>query len=66
MKFDYGDSVRLSATLRPCEVVGITPVENVEQATHFNVSIGTILYTVEFADGSDDLVPEFAIEFDTP
>lgn len=62
MKFDYGDSVQLTGTLKPCEVVGITAVENARQAEVFNVPIGTVLYTVEFADGSDALVPEIALE----
>jgi hypothetical protein len=62
MKFDHGDSVQLAGTLKPCEVVGITSVESVQQAELLNVPIGTILYTVEFADGSDALVPEVAVE----
>jgi hypothetical protein len=60
MKFDYGDSVQLAS--RPCEVVGITAVESAEQAETLNVAIGTVLYTVEFGDGSDALVPEIALE----
>jgi hypothetical protein len=45
-----------------CEVFGITSVESVQQAQTFKVPLGTILYTVEFADGSDALVPEVALE----
>lgn len=66
MKFDYGDSVQLAGTLRPCEVVGITAVESAQQADTLNVPIGTVLYTVEFGDGSDALVPETALEAFTP
>jgi hypothetical protein len=66
MKFDYGDSVQLADTLKPCEVVGITAVESVQQAEVLNVPLGTVLYTVEFADGSDALVPEVALEAFTP
>jgi len=32
MKFDYGDSVQIAATSEPCEVVGVTAVESVQQA----------------------------------
>ena len=66
MKFDHGDSVQLAGTLKPCAIVGITAVESVQQAETFNFPIGTVLYTVEFADGSDALVPEIALEAFTP
>jgi len=62
MKFDYGDSVQLAANLKPCEIVGITSVESTQQAETFKVPLGTVLYTVEFADGSDALVPEIALK----
>jgi hypothetical protein len=62
MKFNYGDSVQLAVTLKPCAVVGITSVESVQQAEAFKVPLGTVLYSVEFADGSDALVPEAALE----
>jgi len=39
-------------------VVGITPVEREEQEKAFKYPIGTILYTVEFGDGTDTLVSE--------
>jgi len=65
MRFDYGDEVVLrtkdgsgNVSERRCAVVGITPVENEEQAEHFKYPIGTVLYTVEFGDGTDALVPE--------
>jgi hypothetical protein len=65
MKFDYGEEAvaRIkddagSVIEKRCAVVGITPVENEEQAKHFQRPIGTVLYTVEFGDGTDELVPE--------
>jgi hypothetical protein len=62
MKYDFGDSVLLADTLEPCEVVGIICVESIQQAKAHNAQLGAILYTVEFADGSDALVPEFALK----
>jgi hypothetical protein len=62
VRYDFGDSVQLAATLEPCEVVGITQVENAQQAEAFGFPVGTIFYTVEFGDGSDALVPEVAVE----
>ena len=65
MNFDYGDEVVLrtkddagSVAEKRCAVVGITPVESEEQAKYFKRPIGTVLYTVEFGDGTDALVPE--------
>ncbi len=71
MKYTFGDSVRIAASesrshLRPCEIVAITPVETIHQADTFNVPLGTVLYTVEFGDGSDALVPEDTLEPFTP
>jgi hypothetical protein len=53
IKDDSGNIVE-----KRCAVVGISPVENDEQARHFQRPIGTVLYTVEFGDGTDELVPE--------
>jgi hypothetical protein len=65
MKFGCGDEALLRSKDDPgnggekrCAVVGITPVENEEQAKRFRHPVGTILYTVEFGDGTDALVPE--------
>jgi len=65
MKFDYGDGVVLrikdeagKVVEKECEIVGITPVENEEQAKDFKYPVGTVLYTVEFGDGTDALVSE--------
>ena len=65
MKFTYGDQVvaKIEGAApgfieRVCVVVGITPVNTAEQAEHFKRPTGTVLYTVEFGDGSDALIPE--------
>jgi hypothetical protein len=65
VRFDYGDEVTLKArdsggnvTEKPCCVVGVTQIENQEQAKHLNYPVGTILYTVEFSDGTDAFVSE--------
>jgi hypothetical protein len=65
MKFDYGDAVVLrteddagNAAEKKCVIVSITPVEREEQAKLFKYPIGTVLYTVEFGDGTDAFVPE--------
>lgn len=64
-KFDYGQEVRYSPKTDPqlpserkCIVVGITKVSTEEQSNAIQYPIGTVLYTVEFGDGSDMLVPE--------
>lgn len=65
MKFHHGDEVLLAHAgktgkdvMEPCPIVGITPVDNEALASTVNYPLGTILYTVEFGDGSDALVPE--------
>jgi hypothetical protein len=65
MKFDYGDEVVFRTkddagnnVDKSCCVVGITPIEREEQAKYFKRSVGSVLYTVEFGDGSDALVSE--------
>jgi len=65
MKFDYGDEVVFrtkddagSEADKSCSVVGITPIEREEQAEYFKRPVGSVLYTVEFGDGSDALVSE--------
>ena len=68
-KHDYGDEVtyehldengRLASD--PCVVVGITTVETDPQSQHFGYPVGTVLYTIEFGDGTDKLVAESALE----
>jgi hypothetical protein len=64
MKYEYGEEVLYTfavggiVTRKRCCVVAITPVETAKQAEVFGYSVGTIMYTVEFGDGSDKLVPE--------
>lgn len=67
MKYDYGDDVVVKAqdqsgVEKPGTVVGISPVENAEQSRIFAYPIGTVLYTIEFGDGSDALLPEERLE----
>jgi hypothetical protein len=66
MKYGFGDALQLAATLKPCAVVGITHVASVQQTKVFNVPLGTVLYTVEFGDGSDALVREDELEAFAP
>jgi hypothetical protein len=65
MKFDYGDEVVLrtkddggDVVERKCVVVGITPVDDEEQERVFKYPRGTVLYTVEFSNGTAALVAE--------
>jgi hypothetical protein len=65
MGFDYGDEVTVivkddseNIAEKLCCVVGITRIETREQATHFSRPIGDVLYTVEFSNGTDALIPE--------
>ena len=58
MKYTFGDSVLLTSSGQPCEVVALTEVENAQLVETFRVPLGAILYTVEFGDGSDALVRE--------
>lgn len=46
--------------MKPGEVVSITVVEG-RQSEVFGFPPGTVLYTVEFPDGSDALIPEGAL-----
>jgi hypothetical protein len=65
MKFDYGDEVMLrgkddagNVIEKRCFVVSITPVDTEQQEKHFKYPRGTVLYTVEFLDGTDAFVAE--------
>jgi len=60
MKFDYGDHVVVTRTegsgrvvQRTCAIVGITPVVTEKQSQKFGYPVGTIMYTVEFGDGTN-------------
>ena len=46
------------------EVVGITVVETEQQSKHFDVPIGHVFYTIEFANGSSQFVSEDMLEPD--
>jgi hypothetical protein len=65
MKYDYGEDVIFrsmngdgTSIDRLGTVVGITEVQSTKQADVLGFAVGTTLYTVEFGDGSDRLVPE--------
>ena len=64
----WGDSVRLTRPSSSREtgslasVCGIRTIETREEAERARASVGTILYTIEFGDGSDIDVPESWIE----
>jgi hypothetical protein len=71
VKFDYGDDVNLRShdasgnlATKPCTVVGITTVDHEEQSRALKATVGSVLYTVEFGDGSDAFVPEDQLEQD--
>jgi hypothetical protein len=73
MKFDFGDVVIFEeigfqgdSMTRMGAVVGITPVENEDQVQVFGHPLGTVLYTVEFSDGTDKLLPEGSLERESP
>ena len=55
---DYGSGLRKS---EPCAVVGITPVDDDKLSEAVGFPVGTVLYIVEFSDGSDAVVPEDAL-----
>jgi len=65
MKFDFGDEVLASETDQDGvvstsvgSIVSITAVTTDSESKVFGYPIGTVLYGVEFADGSDRLLPE--------
>lgn len=69
LKFDYGHEAVLketdssgNLTKRACCVVGITLVETQEQVQDFGYPLGEYLYTVEFSDGTDKLVPQSGLK----
>ena len=64
-KFTWGDSVLIvpeaETRFRPGqigEVCAITEVDNNNLADHHHVSIGSYVYTIEYADGSDEEIPQ--------
>jgi hypothetical protein len=64
MKYDYGQQVNYSPSskqdmvMTPCSVVAITTVDNPKQAEIFGYPQGTVVYTIEFGDGTDKTVSE--------
>jgi hypothetical protein len=71
MKFTWGDEVKVKADApekyRPNEfgaVVGITEINNDVLSNYTNLPLGTITYTVEYIDGTDQLIPEECLELD--
>ncbi len=71
MKYDYGDDVIFKTrdqsgneVAKPCTIVGITSVETKERSRSLNSPLGSVLYTVEFGDGSDAFLPEEQLETD--
>jgi hypothetical protein len=64
MAFNYGQEVIYkpqeigSTEPAKCSIVSITPIETVEQSEAFGFPQGTIMYTIEFGDGTDKLVPQ--------
>jgi hypothetical protein len=69
MTYDYGDELVCKMAdetghliPKPCAVVGITTVTNEEQARVLGHPLGTILYSVEFGDGTDALLLEERLE----
>jgi hypothetical protein len=72
MKYDYGDGVIFKTVdqsgtelAKPCTIVGITSVETQEQSHALKFPLGSVLYTVEFADGSDAFLYEEQLETDS-
>jgi hypothetical protein len=68
MKWTCGDSVQSAvgdgsggSVIKLGAVVGITVVESAQQSEVLSFPQGTVLYTVEFSDGSDTLIPESAL-----
>jgi hypothetical protein len=64
MKFDYGQEVlykrpfETGIVVTRCFIVGITLVETAEQSELFGHPQGTVMYTIEFEDGTDKFVSE--------
>ncbi len=65
MRFIYGDvvvvteaAVKDARTGQACAVVAMTQIETEEQSRIFGHPVGIMMYTVEFGDGKDALIPE--------
>lgn len=73
MKFNYGDqvSIRRNAPLKykPGKIgsiFSITEISNPDLEELYSYNIGTIIYGIEYIDGSDAEVPEQFLEMDMP
>jgi len=70
-KYTWGDSVRVVSPhneLFPSdsgEVVGLWEVETEENAAFWGYPVGTVIYTVEFSDGSSAEVPDMHLLSDS-
>ena len=67
--FSWGDTVRVKAGAQPqkrpgevAEVVGFREIENATQAKEFCAPLGSVLYLIEYGDGSATEIPEEWIE----
>lgn len=65
----WGDTVRVKDDVPPAmcpgrlaAVCGMRKVETSEQANQFGCGIGTVVYLVEFEDGSSVEIPEELLE----
>ena len=65
MKYDYGQAVLCKLTTEagiamtmPGSVVSMTLVDSSAQVEAFGYALGTVVYTVEFGDGTDRMVSE--------
>jgi hypothetical protein len=69
MDYTHGDEVTVevpngegTVICKTATVVGITLVGSQRLSAHLGYPLGTTLYTVEFGDGSEALVPSTAIQ----
>lgn len=70
-RFTWGDSVRVVKADGICidwrpgslgSICGLRTIENEKGALSSSFTVGTIVYTVEFADGESQQIPEEALE----
>jgi 5-methylcytosine-specific restriction endonuclease McrBC GTP-binding regulatory subunit McrB len=68
-KFNYGDSIKIQSTAPKkyhpgnyASVVSMRIIDSIEVEKNFNEPIGSILYHVEFGDGSSMEIPEKYLE----
>ena len=68
-RYDYGQTVRVSAhapgAFRPGQLVAVVGMHRIERDDHalqMGHPVGTVLYTIEYDDGSSVQIPEEYIE----